>query len=54
MADAFLALLIGDVEPNRLAEGVGERLRVPLGRPQLQFGVAAGAQTDHEAVLLLA
>jgi hypothetical protein len=43
MADAFLALLIGNVEPDRLPEYVGERLRVPLRGPQLELGVAAGA-----------
>jgi hypothetical protein len=54
MADAFLALLICDVEPDRLTEYVGERLCVPLCGPQLELGVAAGPQTDDEAVLLLA
>jgi hypothetical protein len=54
MADAFLALPRGDVEPDRLAERVGERLLVALGGPELQLRVAGNAEPNHETILLLA
>jgi hypothetical protein len=50
MWSAFLVVAAGDLESNGLAEHPLERADVPVGGPQLELGVAVGAETREVVV----